>query len=267
MNTGDLQRFKGWFESYTHAFLAGGQEDRANIALKIEHTRNVCRLILQIARQETADPSVLLLAETAALFHDIGRFPQYAQYKTFRDSVSVNHGRLGAETLTTEKVLDRLPAGERKIILDAVQFHNAFSVAALDNPLGLFCLKLVRDADKLDIWRIFLEFYEKDKDGLTAVIGLGLPDTPEYSEEVVAAIGAKKTASLSSLRSLNDFILLQLSWVFDLSFTASVRILLEKEIIERFVRFLPRTQEIKQVSRILNDYARERLKESGSSLS
>jgi putative nucleotidyltransferase with HDIG domain len=266
MNTADLQRFKDWFEGYARSFLVGNEEDRLNITLKIEHTHRVRDLAAMIAREETADRTLALLAEAAGLFHDVGRFPQYARYKTFRDSISVNHGRLGAETLISEKVFGDLPAGEQEIILEAVRFHNAFSIADLDDPPALFCLKLVRDADKLDIWRIFLEFYEKNRGGMTDVIGLGLPDIPEYSDEVVAAIKARKTASLSALKSLNDFMLLQLSWIFDLNFRPSVRILLEREIIERIVPFLPRTEEIKQVSRILDDYAREQLKKPGSRL-
>jgi hypothetical protein len=262
MNVGDLQRFREWFESYTQSFLVGNEEDRRNISLKIEHTYNVCSLIVPIAREETADHSLVLLAETVALFHDIGRFPQYAQYKTFRDSVSVNHGKLGAETLTEEKVLAGLPGEEQEIILTAVRFHNAFSIPILVNPAALFCLKLIRDADKLDIWRIFLEFYENGKDGLASAAGLGLPDTPEYSDDIVAAICEKRTASLSSVKSLTDFILLQLSWIYDLNFKPSVRILMEKEIIDRFVRFLPRSEDVMRVSRILGDYAREQLEKS-----
>jgi hypothetical protein len=267
MNVGDLQRFKEWFESYTYSFLVGNEEDRKNIALKTEHTGNVCRLITQIAREEAADHSLLLLAETVALFHDVGRFPQYARYKTFRDSISVNHGKLGAETLTKERVLAGLPGEEREIILTAVRFHNAFSIPDLHNPASFFFLRLVRDADKLDIWRIFMEFYESGKDGLASAAGLGLPDAPVYSDEIVAAICEKKTASLSSVKSLNDFILLQLSWIYDLNFKPSVRILMEKEIIDRFVRFLPRSEDVMRVSRILGDYAREQLGKNPSRIS
>jgi hypothetical protein len=267
MNASDLQRFKGWFESYTRSFSAGSEADRENISLKVEHTFNVCRLIVPIAREETADQTFMLLAETAALFHDVGRFLQYARYKTFRDSISVNHGKLGAETLIAEKILAGLRGEEREIILTAVRFHNAFSTPRLNDPAALSCLKLVRDADKLDIWRIFLEFCENGKDGLASAAGLGLPDIPEYSEEIIAAVLEKRTASLSSLKSLNDFILLQLSWIYDLNFKSSLRILMENGTIDRFLRFLPRTQDMLQVSQTLSDYAREQLEKGRTRVS
>jgi hypothetical protein len=177
----------------------------------------------------------------------------------------VNHGRLGAETLAKGKVLEDLPEREREMILTAVRFHNAFSLPVIDNSEALSLVKLVRDADKLDIWRIFLEFYENDRGNWTSVAGLGLPDIPEYSDEIVAAISGKRTASLSSMKSLNDFILLQLSWIFDLNFKAPLRILTDRGLIRRFVRLLPKTEAIQQASQILTEYARERL-EKGSSL-
>ncbi len=264
MNDGDLERFRTWFERYTRSFSSEKEDGRKNISLKIEHTSRVCGLILQVALEETTDRPLLLLAEATALFHDIGRFPQYARYKTFRDSISVNHGRLGAETLIKENVLEGLPEREREMILTAVRFHNAFSIPVIDDPEALFLVKLVRDADKLDIWRIFLEFYENGRGGLASAAGLGLPDTPGYSEEMVAAIVEKKTASLSSVKSLNDFILLQLSWIFDLNFNAAVRILLEKGVVDRFIRLLPETEALRHASQILSDYADKRLKKSAT---
>jgi HD superfamily phosphodiesterase len=70
MTDSDLQRFRDWFGRYTHSFYTGNEDDRKNISLKIEHTRNVCRLIIRIAKEETTDRDTLLLAETAALLHD-----------------------------------------------------------------------------------------------------------------------------------------------------------------------------------------------------
>ena len=93
-----------------------------------------------------------------------GRFPQYSRYKTFRDSISVNHGKLGAEVLIQEKVLSALPQNEQSIIINAVKFHNAISVPSLEDMEEMLVLKMVRDADKLDVWRVFLDFCETGPD-------------------------------------------------------------------------------------------------------
>jgi hypothetical protein len=69
-----------------------------------------------------------------------------------------------------------------------------------------------------------------------------------------------KTVSFASVRTLNDFKLLQLSWVYDLNFTASIRLLIEGDYINRLSSLLPQTDEIKGISKLLNEFADNRIK-------
>jgi hypothetical protein len=157
---GELERLKTWFAGYCGRFHAPLREDQLNYTLKEVHTRNVCRDIALIAGESGLTGDLVALAEAIGLFHDVGRFPQYARYGTFRDAVSVNHGLLGSEVIVREGVIDGLPERERQIIIAAVKYHNAFSIPDLgDDETALF-LRLIRDADKLDIWRVFCEYFE-----------------------------------------------------------------------------------------------------------
>jgi hypothetical protein len=90
----DLILLKKWFSDYCSSFYSPDIEDQKNISLKEHHTERVCENIVEISKRLSLDGHSTMLAEAIALFHDIGRFPQYARYKTFRDSVSVNHGLL-----------------------------------------------------------------------------------------------------------------------------------------------------------------------------
>jgi hypothetical protein len=259
MKRDDLDFFKKWFKGYCRQFYSSVVEDQKNILLKEQHTFNVCRNITEIAKRLPTDGNGMLLAETIALFHDVGRFPQYARFKTFRDSVSVNHGLLGAETLMKERTLERLSAPEQKIIIKAVKFHNAFSVPKKESGDGLFFIKLIRDADKLDIWRVFLEYYEGPDDSRASAVGLGLPDSPGYSGDIVSCIHKKKIARLSSLKTLNDFKLLQLSWIFDLNFRPSFDLLSERRYIRRMVAHLPRTKAIEDLCLFLEKFLKTKI--------
>ena len=58
----------------------------------------------------------------------------------------------------------------------------------LKNEEKITFLQLIRDADKLDIWRIFSEYYESSKHDRASAAGLGLPDLPEYSVFLYACI-------------------------------------------------------------------------------
>ncbi len=51
-----------------------------------------------------------LLAETAGLLHDAGRFEQYERYRTFRDGESEHHGRLAVQVIRTHGLLQDIPA-------------------------------------------------------------------------------------------------------------------------------------------------------------
>jgi hypothetical protein len=255
MTASDLQFFKGWVSEFCKTFYLEDTKEQLNITLKEEHTRHVCENILAVSRGESLGADEMLIAETIALFHDIGRFPQYAQYRTFKDSDSVNHGLLGAKTLLEQKVLDRLPAREREIIVDAVKFHNAFAIANIADADKILFLKLIRDADKLDIWRVFLDFYESSDEEKPEAVGLGLEDVPAYSGEILSLIRNREIISLSRLKTLNDFKLLQLSWIFDLNFAASFMMLVERDYINRIAATLPQADEILDTIALVNEFA------------
>ncbi|HMK56436.1 MAG TPA: HD domain-containing protein [Dissulfurispiraceae bacterium] len=259
MTGSDLEYFRAWFASYCKSFCLNDEMEQRNIELKEMHTGQVCANIISVAKGESLDSSRMRMAEAVALFHDVGRFPQYAKYKTFRDSASINHGPLGSTVLKDEKVLDRLPLHERTIIFDAVRLHNAFSIADISDPETLLFLKLIRDADKLDIWRVFIEYYETPEERKPEAVGLGLPDMPSYSREILSGLQSRKIASLAQLKTLNDFKLLQLSWVFDLNFRTSFIILKERGYIAGISSTLPRTEEVLSAVKIVQSYVDERL--------
>ncbi len=260
MNRDDLLHFKQWFPGYCASFHSSDEEDRRNLALKEEHTARVCANILTIAGEESLSAGDAMIAEAAALFHDVWRFPQYAKYKTFKDSLSINHGALGAEELSSAGILNSLPVREQEIITTAVKFHNAFKIPDLVPRDAIIFLKLVRDADKLDIWRIFFEYYGKDSTKeMPSAVGLGFPDTPEYSREVLECIFNKELVSLAMLKTLNDFKLTKLSWVYDLNFRSSLRMAVEDNYIDGVAAALPQTDEIRKAVEFVHDYIRRKL--------
>ncbi|MDH4027254.1 MAG: HD domain-containing protein [Nitrospirota bacterium] len=259
MTRDDLKYMKQWFSDYTKTFYSFDEEDQKNIMLKVVHTKNVCRNILEIAEGLGLDENRMMLAETAALFHDVGRFPQYAQYKTFRDADSLNHGLLASKTLVEEKVLSSLPQDEQELILLAVKFHNAFEVPLLQNEDAVFFLKLVRDADKLDIFRVFLEYYESPVKDRASATAFGVPDSPECSKEMIASIMEGRIASYSNIRTENDFRLMKLSWVFGLYFDVSLRILNNRGYQQKIAQRLPHTDEVALAIKKIDQYICERL--------
>jgi len=240
-----------WFGQYVRDFRTGSAEDIGNIELKEEHTRRVRADAEAIACGLGLEEDERSLASIIALFHDVGRFPQYRQYRTFRDSESVNHAALGARVLVEQQVLRELPPSDRDLIVRAVALHNVFSLPpGLDRRLELHA-RIVRDADKLDIWRIFAGLFSLPAGARPSAAGLGLPDGPGFSAAVLERLVRREMVPLAEIRGLNDYKLLQLSWIYDLNFPASFRALRERDLIARIASTLPADPALGQALEIL----------------
>jgi hypothetical protein len=226
--------------------------------LKEKHSHSVSENAIVIANGEAFGANDLMIAEIVGLFHDIGRFPQYARYKTFLDRISVNHGQLGAETLLAEGILACLPEKEREIIVSAVRYHNAFAVPGNSDVDTARFTKLARDSDKIDIWRVFCEYHESSDGDRADAVPLGLPDLPMLSKEAVTTINNREVVKLAHVRTVNDLKLLQLSWVFDLNFRSSFRLVQQQGSISRMGGALPATDDIAKAMSVVQAYVREK---------
>ncbi|MBI4838489.1 MAG: HD domain-containing protein [Nitrospirae bacterium] len=259
MTDNDIICFKNWFSDYSRSFNFTDKNEQRNIDLKIEHTHHVCRNIIKIAKDIFYDVNKIRIAETIALFHDVGRFPQFARYKTFKDNISINHGLLGAKTLIGEKVLNILPGREQNLIIGSVRFHSAFKLPHSKDKDLISFLKLIRDADKLDILRVFIEYDETPKEGRASAAGLGLVDSPEYSKEVLSCFYKGQIPSYTTLKTLGDFKLMHLTWLYDLNFRGTFKLLLKRDYINKIIAGLPQTAEIYGAVGALKEYINQRL--------
>ncbi len=259
MTSNDLEYLKGWFAEYAKSFYSEDKEDQKNILVKIKHTYNVCNNIVAIAQGLDLSDQDVRLAETVALFHDVGRFSQYARYKTFKDAVSENHGLLGSQILAERHALNDLSKNEQEVVIKTVRFHNAYTIPAEVDEKIKFYLRLIRDADKVDIYRVFIEYYESPEIERASAIAFGLPDIPEYSPEMLVCLNEKRIASYQGLKTENDFRLLKLSWVYSLNYDVSLMLLRERGYIDNVCRKLPHTDEIRVAIEKLQEYISGRL--------
>jgi len=260
MNADALQTLKTWFRNYVNSFSMSVQEDQRNIAVKEEHTHQVCLNAVRIAEDLGLDQQETRLAETIALFHDVGRFLQYQQHKTFDDSISVNHAILGAKLLVENNLLRGLPKHDQDIIIRSVTLHNVFTLPEGLDEKSLLFASLIRDADKLDILRVVIEYFGQDKGSRAEAIALGLPDLPGYSRAVLVCLVRGEIARKHALTTMNDFKLLQLAWLYDLNFTCSLRMVEERGYIQRLTEMLPQNEEIADAVEIVRKYVSGKLK-------
>lgn len=234
-----------WFTDYVRGFYTGIAEDDRNIELKEVHTRCVRENMKRLCTALDLDAENCRLADHIALFHDIGRFEQYRTYRTFSDRKSVNHALLGVRVLARYKVLAEIPYCSRRIVFRAIAFHNAAELPHSSTGIERTLMQLIRDADKLDIWRVVTTYYHRKDRTSNKTVELDLPDTAEWNPKILESLMTHRFARLTDLRTLNDFKLLQIGWVYDLNFGESFRMLQERRYIEAIAETLPDVQAIR----------------------
>lgn len=241
------------------------QEKMTPMDVKREHSLRVlenARLLLEGLGFDARQQRLGLLA---ALFHDIGRFPQYKKYNTFHDPSSVNHGLLGARTLAPAPLgpglLDALPLEERAIVRAVVAMHNRRKLPKGISSELAELTELVRDADKLDIMRVMLEHFNRGEDD--PVITLHVTSHPRhYTREVYDDVFNARQGDYRKLRFSNDFILLLVGWIYDLYYSGSRRLLAQRQYPKQLFALLPDTTAMHELRSKVMGYLEEDRRES-----
>lgn len=248
-----------WFEAYVRRFADRDGTFSPMLKLKLEHSRRVADNAAGIGHDLGFDDGNIRAARMLGLFHDIGRFTQFANHQTFRDELSFNHGQRGANIMEKCPVLAACSDRDRCRIIAGIRHHNRANLPKKLEPGILNFVKLARDADKLDIFSVL---YNSWKNGdllhspdITLMVRLDGPINPLALKE----IKRKQTVSVANVKSLVDFFLLQLSWVYDLNFRPSYQRLIQRSVIEQIAEVLPSTAEITEQISLAKEHAKKQL--------
>lgn len=254
-----------WFSSYVQTFKHGDKELQQNIILKEEHTKRVCKEISRIGNQLALNDDELHLAEITALLHDVGRFEQYARFKTFVDNKSEDHARLGIKILKRYGVLNGFDDSTKSLIFRTIGYHNRATLPQNETEPCLSFSKLLRDADKLDIWKVVTDYYHQKNGKHNGALELDLPDTSGISEEVYQDLINKRIVDVNNVKNLNDFKLLQIGWIFDINFEPTLHSIRSRHYLEMIRDVLPESDKIQEIFDVIQihlDYQSREVKEA-----
>lgn len=223
------------FENYTHSFDFNIKQ----IEEKYKHTYRVMNYSEEIAKSLDLNEKEITRAKVCGLFHDLGRFPQFSEYKTFIDSKSIDHGDKSEEILKEKNYKD-------EIVLKAVKYHNKKEVPVFDDLTNMHC-KIVRDADKLDI--MDSQINELDRFDY------------EYPDGVIDSF--KNHTLLDNVYADSSFInlLRMLAFIFDINYKKTIEIIIKKDIINRKISLLRKNinnKEVDLIEKELKEYIKER---------
>jgi len=259
-NEHDLLRIKTMFDDYVSSFFIGIEKQDSALQIKVVHTKNVALEILDIANSLGLGAEDCYMAEILAILHDIGRFEQFVRYHTYSDTKSEDHALLGIKAIDRTDVLGKLGAGDNALIRAVVAHHNRAVIPESSDSRFLFFLKLLRDADKIDILQVTTEQYSGFN--TNEAIQIGLPDEAEVSDAIVQNVIHGKIARVDDMKTLNDFKLLQIGWIFDLNFPRTFEIVNNRKYLVKIGAVLPQTNNVMQaISAARQHLERNRIKE------
>lgn len=238
MNTQELAQLAVRFREYTDRYRRNGTLHPMQ-QLKLEHSIRVAADARQIAEAMEWPVGDVNLAEAVGLFHDTARFPQFERYQSFSDADTIDHGDLGAETIRRENLLSGIRDEERALMLHSVQYHNKKDLPRVLSSHEEKHLRLIRDADRIDIFHVCWSTLDSGQvhDHPELIMNIDFMGQP--TEAVLDQFECGESINYQNLHTMADRFVLQLSWMHDLSYTASKRLVRERGILDKFIDVLP----------------------------
>ena len=246
------QAFKDYLKNYD---LNDG-----SILLKIRHTYEVVKKSQYIANGLNLSNEDTELAKIIALLHDIGRFEQIKEFGEFNDK-KIEHAEFGVKALFDNGLIRNFIDEDKydNIIYKAIYNHNKYKIEENLNEKEILHCKIIRDADKLDNFRV----KEKDKleDMFPKVYNEHIINYETISEKVYEDFLKYKCIMLEDRKTIIDYWVCVIAFIFDLNFDISLKYVQENNYIDILVdRIEYKNDDTKQKMEDIRKCAKEYIK-------
>ena len=251
----DIEHAKKEFDKYLRDF----DLETPKILLKKVHTYGVIKAADYICTREELGAGDRDLALLIALLHDIGRFEQLRAYNSYDDD-RFDHARFGVKLLFEQgKIRDFISCADYdEVIRQSIACHSMYRLPEIQDPRILLHCKIIRDADKLDNFRV------KSVDSLEAHFDLPgeIIQKEGISENVLQAVRDHRCVRREERKTHLDMWVSYMAFIFDLNFSSSFRFIQEHDYINRCIDRMDYSEKntkesMEEVRRICLDYVQE----------
>lgn len=254
----DIEKASRVFKEYVKPY----DMNNGKIAIKVKHTYKTVEVAKEIAEDLKLDEEQVLLAQLIGLLHDIGRFEQVRIYDTFRDKDSIDHAELGNKILFNDGLIRKFIEDSKydKIIYKAIKNHNKFKIEDGLNKEELLHARIIRDADKTDIFRVFVEDIENNKNVLYDYKEIS---KQEISPKIMKDFSEYKQSNRDYFtKDIDDYINI-IAFIFDYNFITGLRKIQQNNYIEKIMKPIcickTTKEQMQNVIKIANKYINERI--------
>ncbi len=228
----DLEKCKEEFFKYTEKF----DLENEGIKRKQEHSLRVMEDSQKIAKALNLSKKEIELASLIGLLHDIGRFEQYNRNNTHLNEMLLDHAKIGIEVLLKDDYIKKYIDDEHYIgiILTAIKNHNKFKIEGGLTKEELLFSKIIRDADKLDIFyegeKIYWNTKREKQNVENSKISIKIEQQFKAEKQVIK-LGNERNDTV-------DGLLILLSYIYDINFKETLEIIDKEDyankILNRF---------------------------------
>ncbi len=256
----DIENAKKEFMNYVKKY----DINNGRIHLKVKHILRVAEVSKIIATKLNLTENQIRLAELIGLFHDIGRFEQVRLYDTFSDKDSgLDHASYSLKVLYEDGLIKKFLDTDEydDIIKKAVYNHNKIQIDSDVTEDALLFSKIIRDADKTDIYRVLNEdpmidiFWYKEFENL------------KINDKAIDMFKQEKLLKYKDIKNNADLILVFYGYIFDFNFPYGLEIIRENKCLEDFAVRISNTfkskkidEDVQQIIKICNEYIDKKIK-------
>lgn len=235
-----IQKYTQFLKDYAMKYISmvESKEDKSLIEFKLAHTYRVRDNMIKIAKSCNLTEYDQKIAELIGLFHDIGRFEQYVRYRTYDDKKSVNHAIFSAQIIKENKILqEEIAKEDQQVIYQSIFYHNVYRIEEIEEELSersLYFLKMIRDADRLDIYKSMAEVVPNLSLKERYIWYNERADENEISNVIYHQILENDSPSMKDCKTIVESQFARISWVFkDICFKESIRIILKENYFKK----------------------------------
>ncbi len=196
---------------------------------KVKHTYQVVNNAKYICEKLNLDELNTDIAMVIALLHDIGRFTQATEMKSFREDITnFDHATLGVKLLFDKNEIRNFVSSREydEIIKKAIANHSKYILdeSGLSDNEILHC-KIIRDADKIDSFRA------KTVDDIYTMANIHTEDIENsiITEKIYSDFMNEKTILSTDRKTGIDIWISHIAFIFGLNFKCSYQLI--KKII------------------------------------
>lgn len=254
----DIEKVKKNYEKYINQYNLND----AKIVLEIEHMYKTSENAKWLAKCMKISKEDIELAQFIGLLHNIGKLEQIKEYQTLIDKDSINHAEYGVKILFENGTIREFVDSEEDnmIIKSAILNHNKAKLDNINNDKELLHCKILRDADKLDIFNMVLT------NKLETTYPLDNYNKERISDVVKKEFKENHLVSYKNIKTCADLVAMQIALVFDMNFLYSIEKVNNENYIEKLIKKFDSQdketiQDLNELKDIAEKYIQEKIKE------